>query len=79
MSAELDEEDSLQVCTSCGQLSVIVTSKPLPSDLVGRGAGPCRAFQRLCASCAPGTFTPVTRSSRSYASTPIRNPWWDRD
>jgi hypothetical protein len=72
-----DEEDNLQVCSSCGQLSEIVKSRPLPSHLVGRGRGPLRAFLRLCASCAPGTVTPrSTRSSRS--STMPTNPSWDR-
>ncbi len=74
---ELDEAD-LEVCTSCGQLSVIVESRPLPPDLVGTGAGPMKAFLRLCASCAPDPFSRSPRSSRYASSAPIRNPYWDR-
>ena len=66
MSAELDEEDSLQVCSSCGQLSVIVESRPLPAHLVGRGTGPMKAFVRLCQSCSSDPSRPDPKSSRTY-------------
>lgn len=76
---ELDEED-LGICSGCGRLSVIVTSRPLPPDLVGRGAGPMKAFLRLCASCAPDPSRRTPRSSRStrYLSTTPVDPWWSK-
>jgi hypothetical protein len=79
MAEQLDE-DSLDTCSGCSQLSVIVESRPLPPHLVGRGAGPLKAFARLCASCAPDSQVRRSpRSSRYVSSTTPPGAWWNRD
>jgi hypothetical protein len=74
MAEQLDETD-LGRCSSCGQVAEIVSSRPLPAHLVGLGAGPMRAFAHFCESCLSD---PSRRTSRTYTSTPIRDPWWSK-
>jgi hypothetical protein len=77
MAEQQRDEADLDVCTVCGSVPV-VTSRPLPPRLRGLGDGPDGMFLRLCASCAPDAPPRSTRSSRRYASTPPRDPWWTR-
>lgn len=78
MQDQVDDRTDEDACTLCGSVPVI-TSRPLPPALRGLGDGPDGMFVRLCASCAPDlSLRRSTRSSRRYATTPIRDPWWDR-
>lgn len=78
MSAQLDDEDSLGMCSYCRELKPIVMSRPTQP---GRGQGKLKAFWRTCCDCERIPERRSPRSSRisRVASTTPPGAWWNRD